>query len=78
MMVKAKIVDHVGMQQQFLSLWMIKINCGRSAIVYGGRERSLFVNREDDEVPSQDSEVTIINLADYHFWTGLQLIPNRN
>ena len=33
---------NVGMQQQFLSLWMIKINCGRSAIVYGGREQSLF------------------------------------
>ena len=42
MMVKAKIVDHVGMQQQFLSLLMIKINCRRSAIVYGGREQSLF------------------------------------
>jgi len=37
-----------------------------------------FVNREDDEVPSQDSEVTIINLADYHFWTVLQLILNCN
>ena len=39
---------------------------------------AFFVNREDDEVPNQDSEVTVINLADYHFWTGLQLILNAN
>ena len=37
-----------------------------------------FVNLEDDEVHSQDFELTLINLADYHFWTGLQLIPNAN